>query len=414
MTGKLARVDWQMGQTLLPEQLVAQEDALAQEALLRSRLRGLPAYGIGALRWNDSLLSEGVVSLQAATVVFPTGLLVDVPDNATATPVNLNISGTAQVTVFLHCLDKVVSSRDDEGDLGGDERGVVRRVYQLMLSTEQVFPHAIETMKLGEFGKDPTGVWNVLPSYFPPLLQVGSSPFLRDALAELPGMLEAFQYKLAIDSASYLSGTSLLAVRQCLKSLYRLQRLLGNLQREIRLHPYYVLEIFKDFYVDVCFYRDASPQHIAAPYRHDHLAQCFSEVLDPLREQMQLAEEQSPYQPFEFQEGVYRIEFPREIQEAKEVYLLVQKPKVSAVVRLENLKLAAPSRLPMIHRLALKGISSEKVEQPVLSHTFGPEVEFYQLKKGEEWSAAVRENAAAFYYAQGYEKLEFYLYWFAG
>ena len=60
MTGKLARVRWKMGQALLPEHFVAQEEALLAHSQLRSKIGGLPSYGFASLRWNDSLLSEGV------------------------------------------------------------------------------------------------------------------------------------------------------------------------------------------------------------------------------------------------------------------------------------------------------------------------------------------------------------------
>jgi len=45
MTDKLARVRWEMGQTLLPENFLAQEESLIADTILRFRMSGLPAYG---------------------------------------------------------------------------------------------------------------------------------------------------------------------------------------------------------------------------------------------------------------------------------------------------------------------------------------------------------------------------------
>ncbi len=416
MSGKLARVRWQMGQTLLPEHFAAQEESLLADASLRLRARGLPAYGIVSLRWNDSLLTEGVLSLQAATILLPTGTLLDIPGNAAASPINLNVPGTPKVVVYLHCLDEDQAEQQDN-DSGwdvGQEDVVPRRTLRVALAAEQSYPGAIDTIKLAELEKDPEGIWQLAASYLPPLLQVGTSPFLRAELSELPKALDAFQYKLAMDSASYLSGGSLFSVKQCLKAVYRAQRFLRNLAGQIHPHPYFVYEALKELYVEVCFYRDSSPKDVAEPYNHDQLADCFKRILEPLAEQMQLAEKRSPYQPFEFRDGVYRIGLGAEITQAGEVYFLVQKSQVNKTVRLEDFKLGAPSRLQMIHKLALKGIPIDKVDRPMLAHSFGPEVEFYQLRRGDEWDYVLREGAAAFYHCSGFEELEFYLYWHGG
>jgi len=415
MSGKLARVRWQMGQTLLPDQFLAQEEALLQDASIRSRLGGLPAYGVAALRWNDALLKEGVLSIKTATIVFPTGTLLDIPGNAIASPTNLNVPGTAKVTVYLHRLEALASEEQISAQWDtGDSDPIARRVHQVVLAAEQSYPDALETLKLGVFQRDPDGVWELSGEYAPPLLQVGTSPYLRAPFEELPRALEAFQYKLAMDSASYLSGGSLHTVKQCLKSVYRIQRFLGNLQRQIRVHPYLLYETLKEFYVDVCFYRDSSPKHVTDPYNHDQLVDCFEKILVPLQEQLQLAEKRSPYRPFEFRDGIYRIEFPAEIRQAEDTYFLIQKSQVSKSVALDNFKMAAPSRLAMVHKLALRGIPITKVDRPMLAHSFGPEVEFYRVVPGEEWDHALTEGGAAFYHSPTFQELEFYLYWHFG
>jgi type VI secretion system protein ImpJ len=282
------------------------------------------------------------------------------------------------------------------------------------LAAEQSYPGAIETLKLGEFERDPEGIWRLNEGHVPPLLQVGTSPFLRSVLDDLPQTLEAFQYKLAMDSASYLSGGSLYTVKQCLKSVYRMQRLLANLQRQVHIHPYVLYNELKDFYIDVCFYRDSSPKNVADPYNHDQLAECFKRIMEPLADQMQLAEKRSPYRPFEFRDGVYGIELPQEVRQAKEIYFLIQKSQVNKAVALNNFKIAAPSRLATVHKLALKGVPVTKIDRPMLAHSFGPEVEFYQLMAGEEWEYALKEGGVAFYNSPSFQEMEFYLYWHFG
>lgn len=410
MNGKLARVHWQMGQTLLPDHFVAQEDALLEDVSLRFRLHGVPAYGFAALRWNPKLLAEGVLSISAATLVTPAGVLVDVPGNAAVTPLNLNVPGTATVTAYLHLLD---APAEGGGGPSG-EHDVARLSRQLVLGVEQTCPGAVESLRLAELRKDPDGVWQLTDRVVPPLLCVGTTPFLMAALDDLGHALEGFQYKLAMDSASYLSGGGLYTVKQCLKSVYRTQRLLANVRGQVHPHPYFVYEALKELYVDVAFYRDAAPKDITEPYQHDQLAACLAKILEPLQEQMRLAEKRSPYLPFELRDGVYRLELSAELKAAKDVYFLIQKNQISRTVSLKEFKVSSPSRLSMIHKLALEGIPVRKVDRPVLAHSFGPEVDFYQLGLTEEWQQALREGAVAFYHrAAEFSDLEFYLYWYA-
>ncbi len=411
MAGKLARVRWQMGQTLLPEHFLAQEEALVTDIIMRFRMSGIPAHGVAALKWNETLISEGVFSIQAITLVMPSGLLLDVPGNAVVDPFNLNIPGTVKVPVYCHVMGDTVHSKDvGESRETREEGAVPRMVYQLVVSSEQSHSGAYETIKLAEFEKDPEGTWQLRRGFVPPLLQVGKSPFLMAEFDEFSETLELFQYNVALDAASYLSGSGLFKVEQCLKSVYQVQRFLANLNSQVNIHPYYVHEALKNFYIEVCFYKSTVPEHIADPYNHDQLATCFQEILEPLKERMKLVEVESPYLPFEFKDGLFQIQLPPEMREAQEVYLLVQKGHVGKTVSLEDLKLAGFSRISMVHRMALQGITLKKVDQPSFQHSFGPEVDFFQIVEGEEWDHALRELSLAFYDRPQLKDMEFYIY----
>jgi len=411
MAGKLSRVRWQMGQTLLPEHFQAQEEALVTDTIMRFRMSGIPAYGVAALKWNETLISEGVFSIQAMALVMPSGLLLDVPGNAAASPLNLNIPGTVKVPVYCHVVGE--TSPEEESAEGWNKQGqttIPRVVYRLVVSSEQSQTGAFETIKLAEFQKDPEGTWMLSRKFIPPLLQVGTSPFLMTEFDQFGDALELFQYNLALDAASYLSGAGLFRVEQCLKSVYQTQRFLANLRSQVHMHPYYVYEALKNFYIEVCFYKSVVPEHFASPYKHDELATCFKEILEPLQKQMKLVEVESPYLPFLFRDGLYQIQLPREMREAKEVYLLVQKSQVSKVVSLKDLKLASISRIPLVHRLALQGVPLEKVDQPSFQHSFGPEVDFFRIIQGEEWDHALSELSLSFYDQPQLKEMDFYIY----
>jgi type VI secretion system protein ImpJ len=409
MSGELARVRWQLGQTLRPEHFEAQESALSHECAVRFRLHGLPGYGIAALRWNESLLREGVVSIMSATMVMPSGQLIEAPNNAVVTSLNVNMAGQSVVNVYVHLMQ--TPAEESDGELHGVAGVLPRVVHQLALSADQSVPGALSTLKLAELKRTAEGSWQPSPGYVPPLLLVGASPFLQKDLDELQPALEAFQYKIMMDSASYLSGSSLAMVKQCLKSVYRMRRLITNIKGQVHLHPYHLYEALKDFYVEVCFYRDSAPQNADELYNHEQLATCFRRVLGPLVEQMRTAQKNTPYAPFVLRDGLYRLDLPPAVQRAKELYFLIQKSQVSRAVSLHEFKLASPNRLMMTHRLSLPGIPLEKADRPMLAHSFGPEVEFYYVQRGEEWEHALRDGAVAFYGRPELGDLEFYLYW---
>ena len=410
MVDKLARVRWEMGQTLLPGHLVAQEEALTADTVRRFRMSGLPSWGVARLKWNDTLLAEGVFSIQAATAVMPSGRLIEVSANAAVSPFNLNISGNTSVPVFCHLIESMAVAEDE--DEAPDGSSIRRNVWKLVLSSEQSLLEAVETMKIAEFEKDPEGGWKLSGRYIPPLLQVGTSPFLLRDMEELKQALELFHFKVTREiAASYLSGDSMFSAKECLKGAIGMQRFLANLLSEIHLHPYMLYEELKRFHTEVCFYRDTIPEHATEPYRHNQLAECFAGVIEPLRQQMSLIQSKSPYLPFELQDGVYKLELPAAVREAGEVYFLVQKGHVNMPASLEGIKLAGISRLPLIHKLALLGIPLVKIERPPFQQRFGPEVDFYAIAPGEEWDRALGESSVAFYDAPKCRDLRFFLYW---
>jgi type VI secretion system protein ImpJ len=411
MDEKLARVCWKMGQTLLPEHLLAQEDSLLANIVLRFRMQGLPSYGVGKLVVNESLLGEGVFSIQEMFLVMPSGQFLSVPGNANVFPFNLNLPGTTKVSIYLHILNNVPAADSIPGGWVEDaEVKVPRVIHRMALSSEQDYPNAVEMLKLAEFNKGPQGAWQLSRDYIPPLLQIGTSPFLRKEIEALSEALSLFQYNLFMDAVSYLSGDSLSSVKQCLKSVYRSQRLLANLFSQVHLHPFYLYEDLYTLYTEVCFYRNTTPENITAAYNHDQLALLYN-IIELLNKQMQLVRTLPPYLPFELRDNIYQVRLPEEIRQATNVYLLAQKDKVITQLSVGDLKIAGLSRLSVVHKMALQGIPFKKVEHPSFQHSFGAEVEFYLIKEGEEWDHALNEMTVAFYNRPDLKDATFYIFW---
>ncbi|MGH2611503.1 MAG: type VI secretion system baseplate subunit TssK, partial [Rhabdochlamydiaceae bacterium] len=95
---QLKRIGWKIGQPLLPVHLVAQEDSLLSHLGFYVKNLSLPFYGIGQLKWDDTLLSQGVVSISKLTVVFSSGEVVDVPENGKIAIFDLNKTDKNRVT----------------------------------------------------------------------------------------------------------------------------------------------------------------------------------------------------------------------------------------------------------------------------------------------------------------------------
>ena len=411
MIDQLARIDWKMGQTLLPEHFLAQEDALLADLATRFSLLGAPFYGVGRLKWNESLLAQGILSLAKLTAVLPTGPLLQIPGNARVQSFNLNATGATTATIYLHMTSERIPN--DDGGETADGDPLERYSHGVVLSSEQVQRGALFTMKLAEFEKGAEGDWGLSPKYVPPLLRVGTSPFLRESLDALGEALALFQEKLQENiAASYLGGEGLSGAKTCLKALYTFQRLLVDLAGQVHVHPYTLSEALKVFYAEVCVYQDRTPEDITSPYRHDDLAGTLGGVIKPLLEHLRLQKGKAPYVPFEQRDGMFSLEeLPAEARAAKEVFLLLQKPRVGEALSIEALKLAGRMRVATVHKLSLVGIPVVRIERPPFQHSFGPEVDFFQLSFGEEWDLALREGSLAFYQTPGLAEAKAFLFW---
>src|SRR3954470_17145209 len=130
----LCRIDWKLGQALMPDHFLWQEDSLRHEWELRFSHQSLPLWGVVDLAWDEVLLrTTGRLLIDRLQVVFETGLLVDVPGNARPVSIDLPKPGNDPVDLFIHLESEpeVVKSSwsDKEGSL------VELRMQKLALAT---------------------------------------------------------------------------------------------------------------------------------------------------------------------------------------------------------------------------------------------------------------------------------------
>jgi type VI secretion system protein ImpJ len=410
---KLARVRWQVGQTLLPEHFRAQDEALSAEARLHAGLSGLPQTGIASLTWSEALLSEGSLSISSLTAVLPGGFLVDVPGNAALSSFSLEATGRAEVTVFLHLLE---DTRGTEGvPLYADEPPNVQRVLRrLQLSSEQSVDRALSSLELVSFSKSLGGAWQPSSRKVPPLLLVGPNPFLNELLFELDSVLEKAHGQLrTLLLDSYQRSERLASARRTLLEVRRLQALRADMRGGIYPHPYSFFDALRRFYFEVCCYLELEPAGEMPTYHHDEPGEGLWGWMTLLNRAFRPEDTRLTYKPFECKEGQFILTPLPTLEEGmqSELYILVRSEDPSQPASMDGVKVASPSRLPVVRRLALRGIPLQHVPHPAFPHAFGPEISWYKLSLGEEWQYAVRDNGMAFYVTPALQGTQVFLFW---
>lgn len=420
---KLALNRWEKGQILMPAHFEAQEDALLGTIVAAAELRGLPFYGIGRLEWEPRLLAKGTLHISRLSAVFLSGDLIAVPGNATLPDFDLPASG-GPVEVYLRLLNETT---DATGlDLyRGDSKDVKRVIRTLSLSTSISVSDAGSSLKLAVVEKAKAG-WRLVPvggdgllplvpSYIPPLLEVGTNPFLTDLLAGLETRLKELQVDLREQLKNdFFRGESMTTARRCQLAAYRLRALLADQAREVHPHPYIVLEAMRAFYAEVCVLQNVEPEDFDPDtYDHNDLSTCFSRMARRITSLLTAGVGPSPSLSFTRKDDDSRwiaSPFPDQLVKAAEVYLVVQRLEPYAQVPLHGVKLASPSRLEVVHGRALPGVRFKPVKIG-FPHTFGPDVDMYRLEPGDDWTYAVRESALACYVQPAIETVKMALFW---
>lgn len=411
-TLKIAPVKWYLGQTVLPEHFVALQQLAEAACELRSRTSSLPSYGIAQLSWNEPLLRDGVLAVQECTALLSDGRVLSVPGNCTVAPCSLTATSATKVSVYLHLLDDPVSTQGNR-IYDSDPRTVERTMLRGLLSIWDNVERSTAVIRLGDFEKGVAGSWSLAQTYIPPLLQVGNTPYLQPLLVQLEGRINALDPQLAAQlQDTFLRPDRLSAIRRCLAELFRVRSLLADLRHRVPLHPYEVHAALRDLYIETCCFHEVQPDESALPYHHDGLAECFGLLLRLLQQALRPVYTRSTHLRFQKNNGLFTLGgLPQEVRDAQEVYLLVQRPTLHDRIVMDDIKLSCTSRLALVHRLVLRGVVYKHVERPPFQHTFGPEVDFYQLQDGEEWEHVIRESSLSLYVHPVLERANVFLFW---
>lgn len=409
---QLKRVGWHIGQPLLPAHLFAQEESLLSHLSFLLKAQGIPYYGIGDLKWDDTLLKQGVVSIHTCQILFPSGELINVPENAKINSFDLNQVGLNRVTLYLH-LSKETVEHESFGESLEEEEKVLYFLYQLVLSTETHIFSAKTSLKLAEFERDVENRWKLAESYIPPVFTITTHPFLDHFVSSIRTFLEHFQKELELEtSTGKLYQQRTLETKLCLVEVAKIRQFFLNVDRQIITHPYYLYDHVSQFLNMLSFLYVEQGNFNIIPYQHERLAALFSKQLELLIKYLKPKSEQLASIPFERKQNCYVSErLPPDIYEANEVFFIVQQVDSKAKLMIEGLKLAAYSRLFNIHRFALTGILLLRLDSAPFNNNFSKSAYVYKVEKDGEWEFALKEGKLAFSLQGDEGALQAYLYW---
>ncbi|MDI3286924.1 type VI secretion system baseplate subunit TssK [Polyangium sp. 15x6] len=418
----LARPKWRIGQVLLPEHFLGLEDALSAEAALRASLLGLPLTGIARLEWNGDDPRNGVLWVSGLSAVLPDGALVDVPGNARlSAPLDLKAVGRRRVEVFAHVLPP-----DDEANAEGaleppSPKEIPRVFLRVVLSSEASIEGSIGRAELGHFEVTTGGQFRLSTDFIPPLVRLGSTPYLaprltrlRGELAEIEGALD----DLALEAVA--RGDSAAALFRVRVEARKLGGLLDDMDRGVHLHPYPVYSALRNFALELGLLDERAAPFAAPPYDHHDLARVFGVVLDEISSRARVPLPEEPAISFVPENGrLVAGDLPPEALGATELYVVVLKNRTADKLPLEGTVLSSPGRLRLVREHALRGMRLVYSPNPPFRHRFGGPVDFYRIvgagssagEDAREWGAVLRERAICFLMPKELEGLQVLLSW---
>lgn len=412
----LPRIKWSIGQTLLPEHMRAMEESVISDAAVRSNGYGLPSYGFAGLVIARSLQTDGLLSLDSGIIVMRSGRLLTIGGNSVVNTVNLNNSGEASVDVFIHLINPATD--DSIGDIKAVMSHDVMQTwkYRLCLSFDNDIENTIEYLKLGRFKKDIDSQWQVSDDFVPPLLEVSREGYLSPQINAIRSLLDRYCNNLVEECAGLqISGENLLSVKRCLLEVNVYRQFIANILHQASVHPYHLYEMTYRLYLEICNYQGNDPTLGQLLYDHDRISDTLLRLLNTTINLFEKEKSVIPMVEFTQSGGLLVVELTEECLRAERWFILVQKPETHWDTSLiSSTKIASEPRLNIVHKYFLQGVSLSRIERPVFKHYFGPEIDVYEIKNGEEWSRALADRSVAFLDDPKLASLKFFLYWSKG
>lgn len=366
MLGQLSRVQWLLGQTLLPEHFEAQEMSLFTENSVKFALQGQPFYGVVQITLNLTELLKNIVGIDAFSYVTETGEYIHLNENAVlGSPYVVLPSQSGQVALWIDVEQKhQVDQERPQGLLRPEiipteKTAIPRCYYQLRLRAvsdeaangDQLVPQkgevafsrqsrVVASVKLGCFTQSADQYWMLDESYLPPMIVLNRSPLFKKRCATLIRHLECLRGELeglfarhvqppqvvgghhvtedgrACDGLQRPSsegrkninggaGSDLMLMLSCSHDTLRLLTTIQQAGSEIIVHPYVLFAQLQTL-CDLChLYRQELPPRTPLRYEHRNLAVVFDSMIEQLDRLVWLRELEIQRIPMKEVDGIY-------------------------------------------------------------------------------------------------------------
>ncbi len=430
-TRDVKRVQWEIGQPLLPSHLYAQEESLLAHVENMLSWVGLPRVGVIATEFDLVKLANGVISINKLAVVFTNGELVEFPSNTAlvyrsshSEPVaGANSKGSLldiskcnrdRVKIYLHLLSEKEGSVSVNDTLDREEE-ITYTENIIEVSDSPDSREASSTFCLCELETvhdSPSAAWRLCPNYIPPLLSVNGNPFLVDTLLKLKNAAEKFKNQLKSDSENADYTTRTMASKLSLASCSRLLRVLGNVQAGYASHPYSIYSELSTFLEALdCILLDRFRDEVIL-YDHDDLGSVFNLLLTRIEEITKVQKNDFLSLKFAHDGECYvSPTLHKDLEKAGEVYLIFQPDDHACTDPLEEYKLASYSGLSHILAFGLKGVDMTRQSELPFDHNFDSVAHFYKVHPNIEWEKGLKEGQLAFSREREHIDLQVYIYY---
>ena len=217
---QLQPVLWTKGTLLTPQHMQLQDRFI--EDTLRFRLESLSfcPWGFRELRIDREALASGLFLIEAASGVFPDGLLFSVPDADSTPPakpladyfgptdsaldvylaipqyrdrgINVSVPGGTADTRYI---SEVAVVRDEVRGAAERPVQVGRKGFRLLLETES--RQGYSAMKVARVNRTPSGTFHLEENFVPPLLEIAGNEYLMTLARRLLEILTAKSSELS-------------------------------------------------------------------------------------------------------------------------------------------------------------------------------------------------------------------------
>ena len=305
--------------------------------------------------------------------------------------------------------DEVLGAQRKEIDVGAYN-------FVLLFADESLDNHA--SFQVGKLARNQSGSVELVPSFVPPLLSIGASPFMLSVLRSLLELLLAkitslSQGRRQVEGgfAEFTGGEE--TPFRLLQTLNTFTPLLTHYHSFPSVHPYEVFCLVTQFAGALCTFSSEVSIRNLPRYDHANLSATFAALVKILRTVLE-ADIQAGCVPVPI-EQINQATFVCKIPDEKLLSVAKFFLGVSAKVQEKELVVGALQRIKMCSRNRLDLLISSAVPGLPLKHTLHPPqglstkpgfVYFSLDQQGDFWNQIKATGNIAFYFPNNYPELK--------